>query len=411
MLRFIITVFCIEALVVFVELGIGSGGVALTNEPLPGLKGCILTANPPMYYLEFWGPIIIYETLLCILVLKAGWTHARAEYQGARLPVGRIVKTLIRDNVFYFFCFLFVCLVNVVMWAELPASWSDMPEGFVPATDIVLGCRLIINTWQSVRGGPQQMGNGIAGDDSTAGAHELGTVSTMQFSDKGHGRNHSSSSGAGGGKGPGRRGRGAHAPRDSLMSVGTFAAGGGKRFSVDSAYTRIEEGTLVEREADRTSFGSAKGKDREMARETGMGMGMELVEEQEEPVYIQPVADDVFPGMSTIVEPRHSPAIPNFSRPLSYGRTSERALPEDSVTSGRRGFSNLAVEEADRHHYPPDPAPPARGMDVGAGVGVRPLPNPGIRPLPTPSPGPGIRPLPDPVLRGKSGDVGRRRLI
>jgi len=97
----------------------------------------------PKYFYAFWIPILIFETVLCVLALIRGFQS----YQDSGSPFHagkRIIGVLIRDSVGYYAVMFVTYLMCVVVWV-VNIDLLEVPIGFTIAFSCVLGNRVILN--------------------------------------------------------------------------------------------------------------------------------------------------------------------------------------------------------------------------------------------------------------------------
>ncbi|KAF8121058.1 hypothetical protein EV363DRAFT_1366785 [Boletus edulis] len=120
--------------------------LATTNEILSGLYICADTQAPSFYRpYVIWLPVVVYDSILCLLALWHGIRTWMSGYRTKQLDGVYIADVLIKDNVGYFLCILLAYIVSVVIAQCLGLRWTEISEEFPAPMEIVIGCRLILN--------------------------------------------------------------------------------------------------------------------------------------------------------------------------------------------------------------------------------------------------------------------------
>ncbi|KAJ7596503.1 hypothetical protein C8J56DRAFT_917551, partial [Mycena floridula] len=97
----------------------------------------------PSYFFAFWIPILVFETLLCVLALARGFQTFRSH--GGLFVSGRyLVSILIRDSVLYFLVWTVTRFLTYVS-ALSQVDVMEIPIGFAAALSCVMGNRVILN--------------------------------------------------------------------------------------------------------------------------------------------------------------------------------------------------------------------------------------------------------------------------
>jgi len=105
--------------------------------PFSGTTGCY-TIVPHLYFLG-WIPSLLFETLLCLLMLYKAWRTYKDDW---RSP---LMNLIIRDSVLYFLTFATVLLLNCLMWVLHPQVVAEVALGWELAVPCALGSRLLLN--------------------------------------------------------------------------------------------------------------------------------------------------------------------------------------------------------------------------------------------------------------------------
>ncbi|KAF8490894.1 hypothetical protein JB92DRAFT_2819535 [Gautieria morchelliformis] len=89
----------------------------------------------------FWIPALIYEPILCALVMMRAWKLDRASKHMGGSPV---VHMLARDSLIYFVGIFAELLISTVIWARFP-TYINIVNPWSAALPSVLGSRLLLN--------------------------------------------------------------------------------------------------------------------------------------------------------------------------------------------------------------------------------------------------------------------------
>ncbi|KAF8574855.1 hypothetical protein K439DRAFT_1641916 [Ramaria rubella] len=108
--------------------------------PIQDFTGCYGIINQ----LDFitWVPPLVFEAILCFLMLFKAWTLYRRDWKDPLLSV------IIRDSVLYFLTMFAVLLGNCLFWAlsgVVPSSLPDVAVNWSVAVPCALGSRLLLN--------------------------------------------------------------------------------------------------------------------------------------------------------------------------------------------------------------------------------------------------------------------------
>jgi len=105
---------------------------------IPGLTGCYASSRPALYFLVTF-PSLIYDTILCLLMVYQAWKIYK---DGSNYP---LMTVLIRDSVLYFFTNFSITLVNCLIVALAPHIIGKVALGWLVAVPCALGSRLLLN--------------------------------------------------------------------------------------------------------------------------------------------------------------------------------------------------------------------------------------------------------------------------
>ncbi|KIJ62348.1 hypothetical protein HYDPIDRAFT_114878 [Hydnomerulius pinastri MD-312] len=127
-------------------LGIVDADAIAISEPVAGLYICTdIWGSTIFKFYSFWIPVVIFESILCLLALCVSIRHLLSGYRARGINGVDLSGALVKGNVFYFFCILVACVVNTAMWQNLGFQWIEVPEGFPVTMAVVVGCRLILS--------------------------------------------------------------------------------------------------------------------------------------------------------------------------------------------------------------------------------------------------------------------------
>jgi len=115
--------------------------------PYDQLTGCYVSGQPAFYFLT-WIPALIFETILCTLMLYKAWETYRLGGDKA----SPLLRLIIRDSVLYFSIIFVALVVNCLIWALASANLLEVALGWAAALPCSLGCRLLLNMRQRTKG-------------------------------------------------------------------------------------------------------------------------------------------------------------------------------------------------------------------------------------------------------------------
>ncbi|KAF8515171.1 hypothetical protein JB92DRAFT_80135 [Gautieria morchelliformis] len=105
----------------------------------PGSLGCFASNLPQTPIFKFsWLPVLIYETILCLLMVYKAWM---VYIQFGFYP---LLSLIIRDSIFYYFSVCATLLLNCLIWILQP-GWIQFALGWALAVPCVAGSRLLLN--------------------------------------------------------------------------------------------------------------------------------------------------------------------------------------------------------------------------------------------------------------------------
>ncbi|KAF8901976.1 hypothetical protein CPB85DRAFT_1438896 [Mucidula mucida] len=123
-------------------MGKALSDIATESHVLPGFPACVPVAGSiPSYFYAFWIPILLFETLLCILALHRAFTSEGAIFGSAR----KLVHAMVRDSVFYFLVMFATYLTNLLVWLNGRVSLLEIPIAFSVTLSCVLTNRIVLN--------------------------------------------------------------------------------------------------------------------------------------------------------------------------------------------------------------------------------------------------------------------------
>jgi len=102
------------------------------------VTGCYPLGSPALYFF-IWIPLIVFETILCSLMLYKAWRAYKEDFSH------RLLILLIRDNFLYFFTILLALLVNCIVSVLAPQIVTQVAMGWAVAVPCSLGSRLLLN--------------------------------------------------------------------------------------------------------------------------------------------------------------------------------------------------------------------------------------------------------------------------
>ncbi|KAF8546466.1 hypothetical protein OG21DRAFT_1119902 [Imleria badia] len=123
----------------------------ITDEIMMGLYICA-DVHPLSFYQSylFWLPVIMYDTMLCLLALWHSISNWRSEHPVRRMDGVNITDTLVKGNLRYFLCITLTCVVNVVIGECFGLPWTEVFQAFPAPMEAVIGCRLILSLRSSL---------------------------------------------------------------------------------------------------------------------------------------------------------------------------------------------------------------------------------------------------------------------
>ncbi|KAF9029096.1 hypothetical protein BDZ89DRAFT_732617 [Hymenopellis radicata] len=124
-------------------MGLALSGIKTSeSHVLPGSPACVpVPGSIPSYFYAFWIPILVFETLLCILALNRAFTSEGAVFGSAR----GLVHAMVRDSVFYFLVMFATYLTNLLVWLAGRVSLLEIPIAFSVTLSCVLTNRIVLN--------------------------------------------------------------------------------------------------------------------------------------------------------------------------------------------------------------------------------------------------------------------------
>ncbi|KIJ58668.1 hypothetical protein HYDPIDRAFT_119361 [Hydnomerulius pinastri MD-312] len=141
-----------EIVVMSTIVGIIDLNADSVNEPAPGIFICTDLSVPKISY-SFWLTPLIFESILCLLAIRIGIQRSKDHLRPALMSGTRLVNVVVMGNIMYFIGILLTCIVNAAMWQNLGSQWSEVPEGFALAIEVIAGCRLILHIRGAASGG------------------------------------------------------------------------------------------------------------------------------------------------------------------------------------------------------------------------------------------------------------------
>ncbi|TDL17918.1 hypothetical protein BD410DRAFT_793793 [Rickenella mellea] len=116
---------------------------AASSHILPGIPICLPIGAPSHFY-AFWIPILIMETLLCVLACYRGYksymVQASTQNRGRR-----ILEILVRDSILYFLVMFATYFTSTMIFVTGSVAVLEIPIGFAVAMSCVMGNRLLLN--------------------------------------------------------------------------------------------------------------------------------------------------------------------------------------------------------------------------------------------------------------------------
>jgi len=102
-----------------------------------GSTDCFATDIPHIYFL-LWVPALLFQTVLCTLMLYKAWRTYKDDWKSPLLSL------IIRDSILYFLTIFTVYLLNCLLYALTPAI-AGVARMWVLAIPCVLGAQLLLN--------------------------------------------------------------------------------------------------------------------------------------------------------------------------------------------------------------------------------------------------------------------------
>ncbi|KAJ7050358.1 hypothetical protein C8F01DRAFT_1264234 [Mycena amicta] len=158
-------------------MGTVLNGISSTAHPIPDVTFC-RPNNVPHYFFAFWLPVLLFESLLCVLALYRGFQTFRASvslYQSGR----HLVAILIRDSVLYFLVMFATYLTNLLVWLIARPSLLEVPVAFSVALSCCLGNRIVLN----VREVKSEMDSAAAEEGKPGGGAPAGSGTSDAYAD------------------------------------------------------------------------------------------------------------------------------------------------------------------------------------------------------------------------------------
>ncbi|KAH8088966.1 hypothetical protein BXZ70DRAFT_1011474 [Cristinia sonorae] len=113
------------------------------SHPAPDILFCLPVDLPRDFY-AFWIPILLSETVLCVLALWCG-VQNYLQLRGVQRSAQSLIRILIRDSVIYFMVIFAVYLCNLIIWFSNNPSKLQSAVGYTVAMSGVMGNRLVTN--------------------------------------------------------------------------------------------------------------------------------------------------------------------------------------------------------------------------------------------------------------------------
>lgn len=103
-----------------------------------GVKECSVIILHSFYTLV-WLPALVFEIILCLLMLYKAWKLHQSQ--------GRIalLDALIRDSIIYFLSIFAVLLINCLFWILSPQNFFEVAVSWALAVPCAMGSRLLLN--------------------------------------------------------------------------------------------------------------------------------------------------------------------------------------------------------------------------------------------------------------------------
>jgi len=102
------------------------------------LTGCHYSERPTFYFL-CWIPALIFESIICFLMLYKAWRAYVAKFSSPLLDF------VVCDSVRYFLIVFAILLLNCLVWALAPRLLSEIAVGWAVSLPCALGSRLLLN--------------------------------------------------------------------------------------------------------------------------------------------------------------------------------------------------------------------------------------------------------------------------
>ncbi|KAH8103543.1 hypothetical protein BXZ70DRAFT_1005942 [Cristinia sonorae] len=103
---------------------------------VPGLSFCIPLNSPKTFY-AFWIPVLLSETVLCVLALWRG-LQSYFQLRGIQRSTYSLFDILIRDSCLYYVVIFAVYLFNLITWFPKNPSPTEAGVGFAVAMSQLL---------------------------------------------------------------------------------------------------------------------------------------------------------------------------------------------------------------------------------------------------------------------------------
>ncbi|KAH8810377.1 hypothetical protein DL96DRAFT_1759993 [Flagelloscypha sp. PMI_526] len=124
------------------------GSLRLPNE----WPGCMLLARAPRKLLVGFILVLVFETIVCVMMLWHGFTHYRVGIARVRL-----IRVIYQDAVVFYVTLLMVSIANVVTLA-IPGAFTYAITHFQLVLHSVLACRVILHIREEAQP-PECLGN------------------------------------------------------------------------------------------------------------------------------------------------------------------------------------------------------------------------------------------------------------
>jgi len=166
-LVFVVFFFVLASAAAATMMGTVLAGITARAFNIAGFSFCA-AGNTTHHFYAFWIPILVYETILCVLAMLRGIQNYR-ETSSVYLSGKRIFAILVRDSILYFLVMFATYFVNFILFLKEPIALIEVPIGFSVALSCVMGNRLLLNIRETAR------------ETDLSGAHKSANESSISY--------------------------------------------------------------------------------------------------------------------------------------------------------------------------------------------------------------------------------------